>query len=125
MTPCNHLIRRLLARTRPRLCAQADLEAALHCPPCMQGLNSAILGEGAALNVLGGIPTVATDYSPLWDANVGEWSAEAVDSGFRVRLLEEFQILGMAQKGLLTGPGGAPYGSAGFIVNCPIVFRFL
>lgn len=91
----------------------------------VQGLNSAILGEGAALNVLGGIPTIATDYSPLWDGNVGEWTPEAIDAGFRVRLLEEFQILGFAQNGLLTGPGGVPYGSAGFIVNCPIVFRFL
>ncbi len=25
----------------------------------------------------------------------------------------------------LTGPGGATYGSSGFIVNCPIVHRFL
>jgi hypothetical protein len=45
------------------------------------------------------------DYSPLWDANVGEWTKEAVDGNLRVRLLEEFQILGLVQRGLITGPG--------------------
>jgi hypothetical protein len=91
----------------------------------LQGLNSAVQGEGSPLNVLGGIPTIATDYSPLWDANVGVWTDYAVESGYRTRLTEEFQILGFAESGFLTGPDGAPYGSAGFIVNCPIVFRFL
>lgn len=93
--------------------------------PQRQGINSALLGEGGPLNVLGGIPTVATDYSPLWDMNVGEWTQEAIDRGFRSRLIDEFQILGMAEQGWLTGPGGADYGSTGFIVNCPIVLRFL
>src|SRR5215213_4872861 len=31
--------------------------------PQRQGLNSALMGEGSPLNVLGGIPTIATDYS--------------------------------------------------------------
>ena len=91
----------------------------------VQGLNSAIMGEGAALNVLGGIPTIGTDYSPLWDGNLGMWTDYAVANGYRVRTLEEFQILGFVQRGFMTGAGGAPYGSSGFIVNCPIVFRFL
>ena len=39
--------------------------------PQRQGLESAVRGEGGPLNVLGGIPTVATDYSPLWDMNIG------------------------------------------------------
>ncbi len=93
--------------------------------PQRQGLASAILGEGSPLNVLGGIPTVATDYSPLWDINLGEWTQEAIDNGYRSRVTEEFQILGLVQDGWITGPGGAPYGSAGITVNCPIVFRFL
>lgn len=93
--------------------------------PQRQGLDSAVLGEGGPLNVLGGIPTVATDYSPLWDMNIGEWTADAIAKGYRSRLTEEFQILGMASRGFLTGPSGAPYGSTGFIVNCPIVHRFL
>lgn len=94
--------------------------------PQRQGFNSAILGQGPGpLNVLGGIPTVATDYSPLWDLNLGEWTQEAVDNGYRSRMTEEFAILGMAQRGFLTGPGGTPYGSSGIIINCPIVHRFL
>jgi hypothetical protein len=93
--------------------------------PQRQGFNSALKGEGFPLNVLGGIPTVATDYSPLWDVNVGEWTQDAIARGFRARVTEEFQILGLVQRGWLTGPGGSPYGSSGLIVNCPIVHRFL
>lgn len=93
--------------------------------PQRQGLNSAVLGEGSPLNVLGGIPTIATDYSPLWDMNLGAWTQEAIDKGYRSRLTEEFAILGAAEQGWLTGPDGEPYGSVGIIINCPIVFRFL
>lgn len=93
--------------------------------PQRQGLFSALSGEGSPLNVLGGIPTIATDYSPLWDLNVGEWTPEAVELGYRSRLTEEFAILGFVERGWITGPGGAPYGSTGFVVNCPIVWRFL
>jgi hypothetical protein len=93
--------------------------------PQRQGLESAILGQGEALNVIGGIPTVATDYSPLWDLNVGEWTSDAIQKGYRSRMTEEFNILGFVSRGFITGPGGTPYGSTGFIVNCPIVHRFL
>ena len=93
--------------------------------PQRQGLNSALMGEGSPLNVLGGIPTIATDYSPLWDINLGVWTQEAIDNGYRSRLTEEFGILGFVEDGWITGPGGAEYGSVGMIVNCPIVFRFL
>jgi hypothetical protein len=31
----------------------------------------------------------------------------------------------MVVRGFLTGPGGKPYGSTGFVVNCPIVQRLL
>jgi hypothetical protein len=93
--------------------------------PQRQGFNSALRGEGSPLNVLGGIPTIATDYSPLWDVNLGQWTQEAIDLGYRSRLTEEFAILGFVQRGWVTGPGGAPYGSAGIIVNCPIVMRLL
>ena len=93
--------------------------------PQRQGLNSAVAGEGSPLNVLGGIPTIATDYSPLWDMNLGAWTQEAIDNGYTSRLTEEFAILGFVERGWITGPGGVPYGSIGIIVNCPIVFRFL
>jgi hypothetical protein len=93
--------------------------------PQRQGFNSALTDGLSPLNILGGIPTIATDYSPLWDLNIGQWTQKAIDNGYRSRLIEEFQILGFVEKGWVTGPGGAPYGSAGIIVNCPIVYRFL
>ncbi|MDQ3413083.1 MAG: hypothetical protein M3509_13305 [Chloroflexota bacterium] len=94
--------------------------------PQRQGLDSALMGEGTGpLNVFGGVPTIALDYSPLWDLNLGVWTDEAIEMGYRSRLIDEFQILGLAEKGFLTGPDGAPYGSTGFIVNCPIVARLL
>ncbi len=93
--------------------------------PQRQGLFSALTDGRGPLNVLGGIPTVATDYSPLWDVSVGEWTQQAIDKGWRSRVIDEFQILALVEAGAITGPGGAKYGSSGFIVNCPIVFRFL
>lgn len=93
--------------------------------PQRQGFNSAISGEGFPLNVLGGIPTIATDYSPLWDLNLGEWTQEAIELGYRSRMTEEFAILGMVDRGFVTGPGGSAYGSTGIIINCPIVHRLL
>ncbi len=93
--------------------------------PQRQGLNSALLDNRSPLNVFGGIPTVANDYSPLWDMNLGEWTNASIENGYRSRLTEEFQILGFVQDGYITGPGGAPYGSVGIIVNCPIAYRFL
>jgi hypothetical protein len=93
--------------------------------PQRQGFNSALSDGRSPLNVLGGIPTVSTDYSPLWDLNPAEWTKEAIDKGYRSRFIEEFQILGLVEQGWLTGPGGAEFGSSGFLINCPIVFRFL
>lgn len=93
--------------------------------PQRQGLNSALMGEGAPLNVLGGIPTIATDYSPLWDANLGEWTQAAIANGYRSRVSEEFQILGLAEQGWITGLGGGDDGSVGIIIDCPIVWRIL
>ena len=93
--------------------------------PQRQGFDSALTDGRGPLNILGGIPTIATDYSPLWDVNLGEWTQEAIDRGYRSRLIEEFQILGFVEDGWVTGPGGTDYGSSGIIVNCPIVFRFL
>ncbi|MEO5952119.1 MAG: hypothetical protein ABIQ44_06555 [Chloroflexia bacterium] len=91
--------------------------------PQRQGLNSALTDGGGPLNVLGGIPSVGLDYSPLWDVNIGQWTLEAIEKNYRSRITEEFQYLGMAERGFITGPGGAPFGSSGAIVNCPVVMR--
>ena len=101
--------------------------------PQRQGFNSALAGEGAGpLNVFGGVPTVALDYSPLWDMNVGVWTNEAIEKGYRARFIDEFQFLGLVQQGHIVGAPGTPlerpgnaFGSSGFIVNCPVVQRLL
>jgi len=93
--------------------------------PQRQGLNSALSDGLSPLNVLGGIPTVATDYSPLWDLNLGVWTKESIDKSYRSRMLGEFQVLDFVEKGFITGPNGGKFGSTGLIVNCPIVWRYL
>ena len=91
--------------------------------PLRQGLSADLADGFRPNNTLGGIPTIALDYSPVWDANLYEWTPDAISQGFRGQLREEFQILTFVQDGLLTGPGGKPFGSAGFSINCPIVLR--
>jgi hypothetical protein len=91
--------------------------------PLRQGLSADLADGSRPNNTLGGIPTIALDYSPAWDANLYEWTQDAINQGFRGQLREEFQILTFAQDKLITGPGSKPFGSAGFTINCPIVLR--
>src|SRR6267378_2118882 len=91
--------------------------------PLRQGLSADLADGHRPNNVLGGIPTIALDYSPAWDAQLFEWTKDAIDNGFRGQVREEFQILTFVQDGLITGPGGAPFGSSGFSINCPIAQR--
>jgi hypothetical protein len=91
--------------------------------PQRQGLSADLADGYRPNNVLGGIPTFALDYSPAWDAQLLEWTPAAVSKGYRAQVREEFQVLTFVQDGLITSPGGAPFGSAGFAINCPIVQR--
>jgi hypothetical protein len=91
--------------------------------PQRQGLSADLADGHRPNNVLGGIPTIALDYSPAWDAQLFEWTKDAIEDGFRGQVREEFQILTFVQDGLITGPGGKPFGSSGFSINCPIVQR--
>src|SRR6201987_526559 len=91
--------------------------------PLRQGLSADLADGFRPNNVVGGIPTIALDYSPYWDAQLFEWTQDAIDQGFRGQLREEFQILTFVQDGLITGPGGKTFGSSGFSINCPIVQR--
>jgi len=91
--------------------------------PLRQGLSADLADGFRPNNVLGGIPTIALDYSPYWDAQLFEWTQDAIDQGFRGQVREEFQILTFVQDKLITGPGGAAFGSSGFSINCPIVQR--
>lgn len=91
--------------------------------PLRQGLSADLADGYRPNNTLGGIPTIALDYSPAWDAQLYQWTDDAINQGYRGQLREEFQILTFVQDGLITGPGGAAFGSSGFSINCPIVQR--
>jgi hypothetical protein len=91
--------------------------------PRRQGLSAELADEHSSNNTLGGIPDIGLDYSPAWDAQLYQWTPDAISNGFRGQLREEFQILTLAQDGLITGAGGAAFGSSGFTINCPIVLR--
>ena len=91
--------------------------------PQRQGLSADLADGHRPNNVLGGIPTIALDYSPAWDAQLFEWTKDAIEDGFRGQVREEFQLLTFVQDGLITGPGGKPFGSSGFSINCPIAQR--
>ncbi len=72
--------------------------------PQRQGLNSAISDGGGPLNVFGGVPTIAGDYSPMWDLNLWTWTDEARNKNYGSRMTEEFSILRLVQDGHLVGP---------------------
>ena len=91
--------------------------------PMRQGLNSALSDGRAPLNVMGSIPTVSHRYSPLWDINPAVWTPKAIAAGTRSRQIDEHAILGLVSSGYLSGPDGKTFGSAGLIVNCPVVYR--
>lgn len=93
-----------------------------------RALINALRKGGDSLNVQGDFPTLREDnrraaYSPLWEAQMGEWTQKAVRAGLNTRQTDEFQILNLAKTrpDLLTAPGGAPYGSVKFLINCPVI----
>jgi hypothetical protein len=88
----------------------------------------ALRNGGDLLNVFGDFPTLrdprhADAYSPLWDAQLGEWTAKAKQQGFDKRQIDEVQVFNLAatRPDLLTGPGGARYGSVGVDINCAVI----
>lgn len=102
----------------------ASEDASLNNRPLIDALRRG----GDALNIQGDFPTLEqtnrrASYSPLWEAQFGEWTAKAVKQGLNTRQTDEFQILNLAKNrpDLLTGPGGAPYGSLKTLINCPVI----
>jgi hypothetical protein len=92
--------------------------------PERQGLNAAILDGITPLNILKEIPepTSQFDYSPLWEPHLETWTAAAVAQGLNVRQTDFSTAEQLVTNGLATGfPAGAPFGPAGFVVNCPVV----
>ena len=93
-----------------------------------QGLIDSLRNGGDLLNVFGDFPTLtdprhADAYSPLWDAQLGQWTDKAIKEGFDKRQIDEVEVFNLAatRPDLLTGPGGAPYGSAGVNINCAVI----
>ena len=88
---------------------------------------------GDILNVFGDFPTLlsprhADAYSPLWDAQLGQWTPKAVKEGLNKRQINENQVLNTAfsRPDLLTGVNpvtGKPqlYGSVGVDINCAVI----
>jgi hypothetical protein len=91
-------------------------------------LINALRNGGDLLNVFGDFPTLADPrhadaYSPLWDAQLGQWTQKAIAQGFNTRQIDENVVFNLAatRPDLLTGPGGAPYGSSGVDINCAVI----
>ena len=93
--------------------------------PFRQGLESALLDGKFPLNVFGGVPTINLDYSPLWDAELVQWSATSVSMNYRTRIIDLFQMFGLEKKGVLEGFGGGPIKRSGIIINCPVLARLI
>jgi len=95
-------------------------------------INSLRYG-GDLLNVFGDFPTLtdprhADAYSPLWDAQLGLWTATAIKEGLDKRQIDENTVLNLAESrpDLLTGfnpatGGPALYGSVGVDINCAVI----
>ncbi len=91
--------------------------------PHRQGLGSALSGEGGPLNILGGIPTINLDYSPMWRLFPAVWTEEAIQKGYRYRMTSALQAAEMSHRGYLKSLDGGDFRAVGFVVNCPVVYR--
>ena len=95
--------------------------------PNRQGLQSAVLGQGAPLNVTQSFPN-SPDYSPIWDVTPVVWTAKAIAAGQRKELTSSAAVAAGAKAGTLTslgtGPANASLGgikALGGISNCTTV----
>ncbi len=96
-------------------------------------LIDALRNGGDLLNVFGDFPTLrdprhADAYSPLWDAQLGLWTDQAVKAGLNTRQIDENVVFNLAatRPDLLTGIDPAtgkpaPYGAAGVDINCAVI----
>lgn len=93
------------------------------------GLIDSLRHGGDLLNVFGDFPTLSDPrhtqaYSPLWDAQLGLWTAKAKRLGLDKRQIDEVQCSTWRPPApdLLTGVNPAtgqptPYGSVGVNIN--------
>ncbi len=98
--------------------------AALHGNLSLAATTATSASLGTSLNILGGLPAATPDggvYDPLWNVEVGVWSAAAVDAKKNVLLTSADAVTNAVEAKLLTGPDGKAFGPAGFAVNCPVL----
>jgi hypothetical protein len=105
-----------------------DGHAAEDASAANAALINGLRNGGDLLNVFGDFPTPsdprhANAYGPLWDAQLGEWTAMAIQQGFDKRQIDENVVFNLAatRPDLLTGPGGVPYGAHGVDINCAVI----
>lgn len=93
--------------------------------PFRQGLNSALSDAGShgPLNVLGGVPTINLDYSPMWRLFPVKWTNTSIAKGYRTRMTDAIQIEDAGARGIIESIAGGPPKPVGIIVNCPVVYR--
>lgn len=91
--------------------------------PHRQGLVSALTDGRGPLNILGGIPTINLDYSPMWRLFPAVWTDEAIQKGYRYRMTSALQAAEMSTRGFLKSLDGGAFRAVGFVVNCPVVYR--
>jgi hypothetical protein len=94
--------------------------------PFRQGVNSALSDPGShgPLNVLGGIPTINLDYSPIWRLFPVKWTDAAIEAGYRTKMTNAIDIENAGAKGIVEAlDGSGPPKALGFLVNCPVVYR--
>lgn len=93
--------------------------------PFRQGINSALSDAGShgPLNVLGGIPTINLDYSPMWRVFPVKWTDEAIRRGYRTKMTDAIAIEDAGERGIIESIAGGPPKPVGFVVNCPVVYR--
>jgi hypothetical protein len=88
--------------------------------PERQGIASALADGLDPLNVLAWTPNQGR-YSPLWDVHLAEWTAVAKAAGQDLRQDRFTDVEDLADEGLVTGPGGTPFGASDVVVICPII----
>ncbi len=93
--------------------------------PFRQGLDSALSDNGShgPLNVLGGIPTINLDYSPMWRLFPVKWTADAIEKGYRTKMTDAIAIEDAGERGIIESIAGGKPKPVGFVVNCPVVYR--
>jgi hypothetical protein len=91
--------------------------------PQRQGLSSALLDGLDPLNILGEVPEndPTSEYSPLWDANLAQWTPAAVAAGQVKRVTDFDDLRALADQGLITAPDGSKFTRSGFLINCPAI----